>query len=71
MTADLAAADWAIIVAYLVFAFVIGLWVAGKASTSLRSYFQADGALPWWWWRSPATSSAASSFTMASGWPAS
>ncbi|MCB9563970.1 MAG: Na+:solute symporter [Kofleriaceae bacterium] len=59
MTADLAAADWAIIVAYLVFAFVIGLWVAGKASTSLRSYFQADGALPWWWC---GTSIAATSF---------
>jgi solute:Na+ symporter, SSS family len=40
--------DWLIIGAYLLFALCIGFLISGKAKTSRRSFFIADGSLPWW-----------------------
>jgi solute:Na+ symporter, SSS family len=59
LTATLAPLDWAIIVAYLLLTLIVGVAVSGRASTGMRSYFQADGTLPWWW---AGTSIAATTF---------
>jgi SSS family transporter len=40
--------DWAVIVAYLAFALVIGLLFRGRAGRSLTDYFISGRSLPWW-----------------------
>jgi SSS family solute:Na+ symporter len=41
--------DWSFILAYLLFAFGIGVAMSSAASKSLNSYFVANRSLPWWW----------------------
>ncbi len=41
--------DWIIVVSYLLFAFLVGFYVRKQAGSSVRSYFIANGELPWWW----------------------
>ncbi|WP_167882301.1 sodium:solute symporter family protein [Leptospira langatensis] len=41
--------DWILILAYILFAFSIGILLSSKAGESLSSYFVADRKLPWWW----------------------
>lgn len=55
----LATLDWIVISAYLLFALLVGLAVRESAQKSRRSYFLADGTLPWWW---AGTSIAATTF---------
>lgn len=45
----LAAIDWLIVTAYLVFATLIGIFMMKKAGQGLLSYFGAGRSLPWWW----------------------
>jgi len=44
-----AALDWAIVIAYLVFAFSVGIAMTRKAGQNIDSYFVAGRSLPWWW----------------------
>ncbi len=41
-------ADWLIIVGYLVFSLVVGLYYSKRASSSVSEFFVAGGSLPWW-----------------------
>lgn len=41
--------DWVLIIAYILFAFSVGILLSSKAGESLSSYFVADRKLPWWW----------------------
>ena len=43
------AADWAIVLAYLVGALSMGFWVRRDAAQSRESYFLAGRSIPWWW----------------------
>jgi SSS family solute:Na+ symporter len=43
------AIDWFLIGAYLLLAFVVGVWMTRTAGRGLSSYFVADRSLPWWW----------------------
>jgi SSS family solute:Na+ symporter len=45
---ELMALDWAVIVAYLAFALMIGLIFRGRAGRSLSDYFVSGRSLPWW-----------------------
>ncbi len=45
---ELTGLDWGVVVAYLVFALVIGLLFRGRAGKSLSDYFVSGRALPWW-----------------------
>ncbi|MCS7223284.1 MAG: Na+:solute symporter [Armatimonadetes bacterium] len=40
--------DYGIVVAYLVVAIAIGIWMSRRASRSIRDYFAAGSQLPWW-----------------------
>lgn len=44
----LAPVDWAIIVAYLIFSLVIGVWVARQAGKNATQFFAAGKNMPWW-----------------------
>lgn len=48
MEAKLTTLDYAIVVGYIVFAMVIGVILARKASKSISQYFAAGRELPWW-----------------------
>ena len=41
--------DWIIILAYLAFAALTGIYLSKRSSGSLSSYFVAGRSLPWWW----------------------
>lgn len=45
----LAPIDWAIVLTYLLFTLLVGLWASRSAGRSLESYFVAGRSLPWWW----------------------
>jgi Na+/proline symporter len=53
--------DWAIVVAYLVFSLVLGLYLARQGSGSLVDFFVSGRALPWWL---AGTSMAATTFSI-------
>ena len=40
--------DWAIIVAYVIFALGVGVWFSRRASESTSEYFLSGRTLPWW-----------------------
>jgi len=40
--------DWAIIVAYVLFALGIGAWFSRRASESTSEFFLSRRSLPWW-----------------------
>ncbi|MCA9669539.1 MAG: hypothetical protein KC503_28285, partial [Myxococcales bacterium] len=48
MRPTLATVDWAVIGAYVLFAFVIGSLFVKKASQGVESFFVGDRKLPWW-----------------------
>lgn len=48
MRAQLAAVDYVIIAAYVVFALVVGSLFLKKASEGIESFFVGDRKLPWW-----------------------
>ncbi|MBW3535107.1 MAG: endolytic transglycosylase MltG, partial [Gemmatimonadetes bacterium] len=49
MIRTLAPLDWAVVLGYLAFALMVGVWVSRSASRSMDSYFVAGRGLPWWW----------------------
>ncbi len=40
--------DWSLIIAYFVFALVVGLYFSKKAGKNIESYFISSRTLPWW-----------------------
>ncbi len=40
--------DWLIVLAYLLLTLVLGLYLSGKASEGLESFFVSGRSLPWW-----------------------
>ncbi len=48
MLTQLQTIDWAIIIGYLVFAIVLGLYFSKRSGKSVESFFVGDKNLPWW-----------------------
>lgn len=40
--------DWAIIIIYLIFSLIIGLWVSKQSGKDSTEYFAAGKSMPWW-----------------------
>lgn len=53
--------DWLIVIAYLIFTMVLGLYVSRKASRSVVDFFVSGRSLPWWL---AGTSMAATTFSI-------
>ncbi|MBN1490675.1 MAG: hypothetical protein JXA69_12220 [Phycisphaerae bacterium] len=47
-TAKLGLLDGGIVLGYLVFVFVIGVWMGRRASLNIESYFLGNRSIPWW-----------------------